>query len=106
MVEGGPETARRFLRAGLVDRAIIVTAPVTFEIPVLSGIGEVRARVPRACEALRSRREQARAAPPLASRSNCSRPGSRTTSNTNTGGTTSSAGADPRCHGRRTRFRT
>ena len=48
MVEGGPETARRFLRAGLVDRAIIVTAPVTFEIPVLSGIGEVRSRAPRA----------------------------------------------------------
>ena len=56
MVEGGPETARRFLRAGLVDRAIIVTAPVTFEIPVLSGIGEVRSRAPRA--RLRSRREQ------------------------------------------------
>ena len=44
MVEGGPETARRFLRAGLVDRAIIVTAPVTFEIPVPSGIGEVQTR--------------------------------------------------------------
>jgi riboflavin biosynthesis pyrimidine reductase len=42
MVEGGPETARRFLRSGLVDRAIIVTAPVTFEIPVPSGICEVR----------------------------------------------------------------
>ncbi|CAM9338373.1 unnamed protein product [Chrysoparadoxa australica] len=38
MVEGGPATARRFLSAGLVDRAIIVHAPVRFNEPVPSGI--------------------------------------------------------------------
>jgi len=34
MVEGGPATARVFLNAGLVDRAILVRAPVEFQIPV------------------------------------------------------------------------
>ena len=39
MVEGGPQTARYFLDAGLVDRAIIVRAPVAFaDKPVPSGI--------------------------------------------------------------------
>ena len=38
MVEGGPFTARAFLQAGLVDRAVIVRAPVTFANPVPSGI--------------------------------------------------------------------
>jgi len=39
MVEGGPQTARYFLDAGLVDRAIIVRAPVAFsDEPVPSGI--------------------------------------------------------------------
>jgi riboflavin-specific deaminase-like protein len=34
MVEGGPATARAFLHAGVVDRAILVRAPVEFQIPV------------------------------------------------------------------------
>lgn len=34
MVEGGPATARAFLEARAVDRAILVRAPVEFEIPV------------------------------------------------------------------------
>ena len=39
MVEGGPQTARYFLDAGLVDRAIVVRAPVAFgDEPVPSGI--------------------------------------------------------------------
>ena len=39
MVEGGPQTARYFLSAGLVDRAIVVRAPVAFaDEPVPSGI--------------------------------------------------------------------
>jgi riboflavin biosynthesis pyrimidine reductase len=39
MVEGGPQTARYFLDAGLVDRAIVVRAPVAFaDKPVPSGI--------------------------------------------------------------------
>ncbi|KAH8076304.1 hypothetical protein JL721_297 [Aureococcus anophagefferens] len=38
MVEGGPFTARKFLAAGLVDRAVVVRAPVVFERPVPSGI--------------------------------------------------------------------
>jgi len=33
MVEGGPATARAFLEARSVDRAIIVRAPIKFEIP-------------------------------------------------------------------------
>ena len=37
MVEGGPFTARAFLVAALVDRAIVVRAPVTFTKPVPSG---------------------------------------------------------------------
>ena len=39
MVEGGPATARSFLHQGLVDRAILITAPVAFEVqPVPSAI--------------------------------------------------------------------
>jgi len=38
MVEGGPATAIQFLNAQLVDRAIIIRAPVTFIEPVLSGM--------------------------------------------------------------------
>ena len=39
MVEGGPQTARYFLEAELVDRAIVVRAPVAFaDKPVPSGI--------------------------------------------------------------------
>ena len=39
MVEGGPQTARYFLEARLVDRAIVVRAPVAFaDKPVPSGI--------------------------------------------------------------------
>ena len=34
MVEGGPATARAFLEAHVVDRAILVRAPIEFEIPV------------------------------------------------------------------------
>ena len=41
MVEGGPATAHRFLTAGLVDRAIVIHAPVAFELqPVPSNIGD------------------------------------------------------------------
>jgi len=38
MVEGGPATARAFLDAGAVDRAILVRAPVEFQVPVPAGI--------------------------------------------------------------------
>ena len=38
MVEGGPNTARQFLKEGVVDRAIIVTAPMSFADPLPSGI--------------------------------------------------------------------
>ena len=38
MVEGGPFTARNFLEEQLVDRAIVVNAPIRFEEPLLSGI--------------------------------------------------------------------
>lgn len=38
LVEGGPSTARGFLAEGLVDRAVIIKAPVEFSRPVLSGI--------------------------------------------------------------------
>ncbi len=34
MVEGGPATARAFLEAGVVDRAILVRASVKFETPM------------------------------------------------------------------------
>eukprot|EP00986_Skeletonema_menzelii_P003445 scaffold1049_cov152-Skeletonema_menzelii.AAC.16 len=34
MVEGGPATARAFLHDGVVDRAILVRAPVQFQMPV------------------------------------------------------------------------
>lgn len=40
MVEGGPATARAFLDAGVVDRAILVRAPIEFEIPVPALIDE------------------------------------------------------------------
>ncbi len=36
MVEGGPSTARQFLQEKMVDRAILVFAPMTFQIPVPS----------------------------------------------------------------------
>jgi len=35
MVEGGPETANSFLREEMVDRAIIVRAPISFHKPLL-----------------------------------------------------------------------
>lgn len=38
LVEGGPGVARGFLAEGLVDRAIIVRAPVEFSHPVPSDI--------------------------------------------------------------------
>lgn len=38
MVEGGPATARLFLQEKLVDRAILVYAPMQFQIPVPSDI--------------------------------------------------------------------
>jgi riboflavin biosynthesis pyrimidine reductase len=38
MVEGGPATARAFLNAGLIDRCLVVRAPlVRFERPLLAG---------------------------------------------------------------------
>lgn len=40
MVEGGPATALAFLEARSVDRAIIVRAPIEFEIPVPARIDE------------------------------------------------------------------
>jgi riboflavin-specific deaminase-like protein len=40
MVEGGPSLAKAFLNAGLVDRAIVITAPLTFQDPVPSGISD------------------------------------------------------------------
>ena len=38
MVEGGPTTAQSFLKAGLVDRVLLVKAPVRFRQPLASGI--------------------------------------------------------------------
>jgi riboflavin biosynthesis pyrimidine reductase len=38
MVEGGPSTAIQFLKEGIVDRAIFVTAPIKFKDPLPSGI--------------------------------------------------------------------
>ena len=38
MIEGGPQTALNFLQENLVDRAIIVRAPIRFEEPYPSGI--------------------------------------------------------------------
>lgn len=38
LVEGGPTTARLFLAESLVDRAVIVRAPIEFARPVHSGI--------------------------------------------------------------------
>jgi hypothetical protein len=37
-VEGGPETASRFLESKLVDRCVLIKAPVTFTDPVPSKI--------------------------------------------------------------------
>jgi len=38
MVEGGPNTALQFLKEGMVDRAILVHAPVSFKDPLPSNI--------------------------------------------------------------------
>jgi len=38
MVEGGPNTAAQFLKEGIVDRAILVHAPILFKDPLLSNI--------------------------------------------------------------------
>lgn len=38
MIEGGPATVRQFLQERLVDRAILVYAPIQFQIPVPSNI--------------------------------------------------------------------
>ena len=38
MVEGGPRTAQLFLQSNLVDRCILVQAPIQFNDPVLSNI--------------------------------------------------------------------
>jgi riboflavin biosynthesis pyrimidine reductase len=38
MVEGGPITAHLFLRAKLIDRCIVVHAPITFPDPILANI--------------------------------------------------------------------
>ena len=38
MVEGGPVTASNFLQDGLVDRAILVKAPIRFQEPIPSGM--------------------------------------------------------------------
>ena len=40
MVEGGPATARSFLEARAVDRAILVRAPIVFEIPISAEMDE------------------------------------------------------------------
>jgi riboflavin-specific deaminase-like protein len=40
MVEGGPATARLFLKAGIVDRAILVRAPNKFEKPMPAMMNE------------------------------------------------------------------
>ena len=40
MVEGGPATARAFLKDRVVDRAILVRAPLEFQIPVPAHIDE------------------------------------------------------------------
>jgi riboflavin-specific deaminase-like protein len=40
MVEGGPATAREFLNARVVDRAILVRAPTIFDIPVPAEMDE------------------------------------------------------------------
>jgi riboflavin biosynthesis pyrimidine reductase len=38
MIEGGPKTAQQFLQSKLIDRCILVHAPVQFNDPVLSNI--------------------------------------------------------------------
>lgn len=40
MVEGGPSTALTFLKQGVVDRAIIVKAPIRFEDPIPSRMNQ------------------------------------------------------------------
>lgn len=40
MIEGGPTTARTFLEAKLVDRAILVRAPIEFKAPIPAGFDE------------------------------------------------------------------
>lgn len=40
MVEGGPNTAIQFLDAKLIDRAILVRAPVQFKAPIPAGFNE------------------------------------------------------------------
>lgn len=40
MVEGGPATARAFLKSGVVDRAILVRAPIEFEKPMPAMMNE------------------------------------------------------------------
>jgi len=40
MVEGGPATARSFIEEGLVNRAMIVKAPVKFKDPIPSNISQ------------------------------------------------------------------
>ena len=40
MVEGGVATAKSFLQAGTVDRAIVVTAPIKFQQPLLSNMND------------------------------------------------------------------
>ena len=40
MVEGGVATAKSFLQAGVVDRAIVVTAPIKFQQPLLSNMND------------------------------------------------------------------
>ena len=40
MVEGGPATAKAFLEARVVDRAILVRAPIEFEMPVPAEMDE------------------------------------------------------------------
>lgn len=40
MVEGGPQTARTFLDEGMVDRAILVHAPISFKEPLPSQMSQ------------------------------------------------------------------
>jgi riboflavin biosynthesis pyrimidine reductase len=40
MVEGGPTTARLFLDDNLIDRAILVRAPIQFKTPIPAGFNE------------------------------------------------------------------
>jgi riboflavin-specific deaminase-like protein len=40
MVEGGPTTARRFLESSLIDRCLIVKAPISFQEPLNAGLSK------------------------------------------------------------------